>query len=142
MYTVCRGYGSTYVKDTRLYYLRLGSKGESMGLLIDFFLWCFFGGLTPLAKNKSRGSEVTPSPWLVRLVSLPSCLCAWLLWLQASSTLTLKMSIPVVDFSPYNLGVAVVLDEHIVDLAEQLKSSFTQVGFVYLENTGITQEEV
>ncbi|KAG7281873.1 hypothetical protein CRUP_031122 [Coryphaenoides rupestris] len=43
---------------------------------------------------------------------------------------------------PYNLGVALVLDEHIVDLAEQLKSIFTQVGFVYLENTGITQEEV
>ncbi|KAK0141897.1 2-oxoglutarate-dependent dioxygenase htyE [Merluccius polli] len=52
------------------------------------------------------------------------------------------MNIPVVDFSPYNLRENNVLDEHIVDLGRQLKSSFTEVGFVYLKNTGITQEEV
>ncbi|CAL8263155.1 unnamed protein product [Merluccius merluccius] len=52
------------------------------------------------------------------------------------------MNIPVVDFSPYNLRENNVSDEHIVDLGRQLKSSFTEVGFVYLKNTGITQEEV
>ncbi|XP_056455623.1 uncharacterized protein LOC130389719 [Gadus chalcogrammus] len=52
------------------------------------------------------------------------------------------MNIPVIDFSPCNLGENSVLDEHIVDLGRQLKSSFTEIGFVYLKNTGITQEEV
>ncbi|CAL8358294.1 unnamed protein product [Lota lota] len=52
------------------------------------------------------------------------------------------MNIPVIDFSPYNLGENSVLDEHLVDLGRQFKSSFTEIGFVYLKNTGITQEEV
>ena len=53
-----------------------------------------------------------------------------------------KMNIPVIDFSLYNLGENSVLDEHLVDLGRQLKSSFTEIGFVYLKNTGITPEEV
>ncbi|CAL8375032.1 unnamed protein product [Arctogadus glacialis] len=52
------------------------------------------------------------------------------------------MNIPVIDFSLYNLGENSVLDEHLVDLGRQLKSSFTEIGFVYLKNTGITPEEV
>ncbi|KAJ3581995.1 hypothetical protein NHX12_016005 [Muraenolepis orangiensis] len=51
-------------------------------------------------------------------------------------------NIPVVDFSPYNLGEKGFSDGHDVDLGRQLKSAFTEVGFVYLKNTGITQEEV
>ncbi|KAJ3597115.1 hypothetical protein NHX12_003515 [Muraenolepis orangiensis] len=48
-------------------------------------------------------------------------------------------NIPVVDF----LGEKGVSDGHdVVDLARQLKSAFTEVGFVYLKNTGITQEEL
>ncbi|XP_074490174.1 uncharacterized protein LOC141766903 [Sebastes fasciatus] len=52
------------------------------------------------------------------------------------------MSIPVVDFGAYSLSEEDVSDEHMHNLSKELESAFTQVGFVYLKNTGITQEEV
>ncbi|KAM8893215.1 uncharacterized protein AB9W97_012842 [Spinachia spinachia] len=45
------------------------------------------------------------------------------------------MSIPVVDFAACDQG-------QIRSLGEQLQSAFSRAGFVFLENTGITQEEV
>ncbi|XP_077373237.1 uncharacterized protein LOC144016241 [Festucalex cinctus] len=53
------------------------------------------------------------------------------------------MSIPVVDFSVASLGT--VEDISKVDLhllGKDLKVALTEVGFVFLKNTGITQEEV
>ncbi|XP_051238192.1 uncharacterized protein si:dkey-10o6.2 [Dicentrarchus labrax] len=52
------------------------------------------------------------------------------------------MSIPVVDFSAYSLSKEDVTDEQMRNLIKELKTAFTEVGFVFLENTGITQEEV
>ncbi|XP_008292466.1 UPF0676 protein C1494.01 [Stegastes partitus] len=52
------------------------------------------------------------------------------------------MSIPVVDFSAYRLSEKHVNDEQLQELGAELKTAFTQVGFVYLKNSGITQEEV
>ncbi|XP_037622422.1 UPF0676 protein C1494.01 [Sebastes umbrosus] len=52
------------------------------------------------------------------------------------------MSIPVVDFGAYSLSEEDVSDEQMHNLSKELESAFTQVGFVYLKNTGITQEEV
>lgn len=52
------------------------------------------------------------------------------------------MSIPVVDFGAYSLSEKDVSDEQMCKLSEELKAAFTEVGFVFLENTGITAEEV
>lgn len=52
------------------------------------------------------------------------------------------MSIPVVDFGAYSLSKEDVTDEQMRNLSKELKTAFTEVGFVFLENTGITQEEV
>ncbi|TMS05837.1 2-oxoglutarate-dependent dioxygenase gloF [Larimichthys crocea] len=52
------------------------------------------------------------------------------------------MSIPVVDFGAYSLSQKDVADEQMRNLSEELKTAFTEVGFVFLKNTGITQEEV
>lgn len=52
------------------------------------------------------------------------------------------MSIPVVDFGAYSLSKEDVTEEQMHKLSQELKTAFTQVGFVYLKNTGITEEEV
>ncbi|XP_076588396.1 uncharacterized protein LOC143321717 [Chaetodon auriga] len=53
------------------------------------------------------------------------------------------MSIPVVDFSAYSLSEEDQLtDEQMRKLSKELKTAFTEVGFVFLRNTGITPEEV
>ncbi|KAG8012335.1 hypothetical protein GBF38_020054 [Nibea albiflora] len=52
------------------------------------------------------------------------------------------MSIPVVDFGAYSLSEKDVADEQMRNLSKELKTAFTEVGFVFLKNTGITQEEV
>ncbi|KAM4733776.1 uncharacterized protein FYW61_007118 [Anableps anableps] len=52
------------------------------------------------------------------------------------------MSIPVVDFSVYNLSKKDATGEQLQTLSEELKRAFSQVGFVFLENSGISQEEV
>ncbi|XP_041651192.1 UPF0676 protein C1494.01-like isoform X2 [Cheilinus undulatus] len=53
-----------------------------------------------------------------------------------------KMSIPVVDFGPYNIDQKKVSDEHLENLSKELKTAFTEVGFVFLKNTGISQDEI
>lgn len=52
------------------------------------------------------------------------------------------MSIPVVDFSVYNLSKKDATDGELQALSEELKRGFLQVGFVFLENSGISPEEV
>ncbi|XP_041852679.1 2-oxoglutarate-Fe(II) type oxidoreductase ppzD [Melanotaenia boesemani] len=52
------------------------------------------------------------------------------------------MNIPVVDFSTYNLNETNISDEQLNYLGKELKNAFTEIGFVFLKNTGITQEEV
>ncbi|XP_040894879.1 UPF0676 protein C1494.01 [Toxotes jaculatrix] len=52
------------------------------------------------------------------------------------------MSIPVVDFGAYSLNERDVSDQLLHNLSKELKTAFTEVGFVFLKNTGITQEEV
>ncbi|XP_059191340.1 uncharacterized protein si:dkey-10o6.2 [Centropristis striata] len=52
------------------------------------------------------------------------------------------MSIPVVDFSAFSLSEQNVSDEQLQKLSRELKTAFTEVGFVFLKNTGIRQEEV
>ncbi|XP_029290703.1 UPF0676 protein C1494.01 [Cottoperca gobio] len=52
------------------------------------------------------------------------------------------MSIPVVDFGAYSLSEEDVTDEQMHNLSKELETAFTEVGFVFLKNTGITQEEV
>ncbi|XP_016092482.1 UPF0676 protein C1494.01-like isoform X2 [Sinocyclocheilus grahami] len=49
------------------------------------------------------------------------------------------MAIPVVDFNVYELGKT---DDRLEKLSEELRKAFTEVGFVYLKNTGINQDEV
>ncbi|KAJ7998395.1 hypothetical protein DPEC_G00222250 [Dallia pectoralis] len=53
-----------------------------------------------------------------------------------------NMLIPVVDFAAYKLGKHEVSGEQLESLSGELKAAFTEVGFVYLKNTGITQQEV
>ncbi|XP_010863374.1 2-oxoglutarate-dependent dioxygenase htyE [Esox lucius] len=52
------------------------------------------------------------------------------------------MLIPVVDFGAYKLGENEVSGEQLEILSWQIKKAFTEVGFVYLQHTGITQLEV
>ncbi|XP_019750318.1 UPF0676 protein C1494.01 [Hippocampus comes] len=52
------------------------------------------------------------------------------------------MSIPVVDFSVASLSVEDIFNAELHQLARELKVAFTDVGFVFLQNTGITQAEV
>ncbi|XP_030282228.1 2-oxoglutarate-dependent dioxygenase htyE [Sparus aurata] len=52
------------------------------------------------------------------------------------------MNIPVVDFGAYSLSEGDVTDEQMRHLSRELKAAFTEVGFVFLKSTGISQEEV
>ncbi|KAF3706203.1 1-aminocyclopropane-1-carboxylate oxidase [Channa argus] len=52
------------------------------------------------------------------------------------------MSIPVVDFSAYGLNEKAATDEQLRALSKELKKALTEVGFVFLKNTGIAEEEV
>ncbi|XP_016092480.1 UPF0676 protein C1494.01-like [Sinocyclocheilus grahami] len=52
------------------------------------------------------------------------------------------MEIPVTDFSVYELGKTNVSDDNLNKLSDELRRAFTEVGFVYLKNTGINQDEV
>ncbi|XP_067275124.1 uncharacterized protein [Pseudorasbora parva] len=53
-----------------------------------------------------------------------------------------SMEIPVLDFNVYELGKADVSAANLEKLSKELRRAFTEVGFVYLKNTGINQEEV
>lgn len=53
-----------------------------------------------------------------------------------------KMEIPIVDFNVFELGKTNVSADELDDLSKEVKRAFTDVGFVYLKNTGISQEEV
>ncbi|KAG7319813.1 hypothetical protein KOW79_016956 [Hemibagrus wyckioides] len=50
--------------------------------------------------------------------------------------------IPVVDFNVYKLGTSDVADKNLQELGKEIQKAFTEVGFVYLKNTGIDQKEV
>lgn len=52
------------------------------------------------------------------------------------------MNIPVVDFGSYGLSEEDVGEEQLLSLSNELKRAFTEVGFVFLKNTGITEDEV
>ncbi|XP_068169821.1 uncharacterized protein [Antennarius striatus] len=52
------------------------------------------------------------------------------------------MNIPVIDFGAYSLDEEEVPEEPMHDLRQQFKTALTEVGFVFLKNTGITQEEM
>ncbi|XP_028306271.1 2-oxoglutarate-dependent dioxygenase htyE [Gouania willdenowi] len=52
------------------------------------------------------------------------------------------MEIPVVDFGVFSLDEKNVSDEQLQQLSKELKKAFSEVGFVFLKNTGITEEEV
>ncbi|XP_068595685.1 uncharacterized protein [Brachionichthys hirsutus] len=52
------------------------------------------------------------------------------------------MSIPVIDFGAYSLNEKDISEEQTRNLSSKLKKAFTEIGFVFLKNTGITQEEV
>ncbi|KAF7654877.1 hypothetical protein LDENG_00063650 [Lucifuga dentata] len=52
------------------------------------------------------------------------------------------MGIPVVDFSAYSLNEKDISEEQLQILSKELKTALTEIGFVFLQNTGITQEEV
>ncbi|XP_043120520.1 UPF0676 protein C1494.01 [Puntigrus tetrazona] len=52
------------------------------------------------------------------------------------------MEIPVVDFSAYELEKTNASVDHLERLSVELRKAFTEVGFVYLKNTGINQKEV
>lgn len=46
------------------------------------------------------------------------------------------------DFGVYRLTEEAVTEEQLRRLSEELKTAFTEVGFVFLKNTGISAEEV
>uniref|UniRef100_A0A673HH08 Si:dkey-10o6.2 n=1 Tax=Sinocyclocheilus rhinocerous TaxID=307959 RepID=A0A673HH08_9TELE len=52
------------------------------------------------------------------------------------------MEIPVVDFSAYELEKTNVSVLNLEKLSDELRKAFTEVGFVYLKNSGINQDEV
>ncbi|XP_053342640.1 uncharacterized protein si:dkey-10o6.2 [Clarias gariepinus] len=50
--------------------------------------------------------------------------------------------IPVVDFDVYKLGISNVSDQDLQELCKDFYKAFTEIGFVYLKNTGIDPKEV
>ncbi|XP_016301346.1 UPF0676 protein C1494.01-like [Sinocyclocheilus anshuiensis] len=52
------------------------------------------------------------------------------------------MEIPVVDVSVYELEKTNVSVDNLEKISAELRRAFTEVGFVYLKNTGINQDEV
>uniref|UniRef100_A0A671Q2J2 Si:dkey-10o6.2 n=1 Tax=Sinocyclocheilus anshuiensis TaxID=1608454 RepID=A0A671Q2J2_9TELE len=52
------------------------------------------------------------------------------------------MEIPVVDFSAYELEKTNISVLNLEKLSDELRKAFTEVGFVYLKNSGINQDEV
>ncbi|XP_036419831.1 UPF0676 protein C1494.01 [Colossoma macropomum] len=64
-------------------------------------------------------------------------------WTLLSPVLSMD-TIPVIDFDAYRLGVTDddVPREQLQELRDEVRRAFTEVGFVYLKNTGIEQEEV
>ncbi|XP_019934776.2 uncharacterized protein [Paralichthys olivaceus] len=52
------------------------------------------------------------------------------------------MDIPIVDFGAYGLTEKCADNEQLHSMGKELKAAFTEVGFVFLKNTGITDEEV
>ncbi|XP_016092601.1 UPF0676 protein C1494.01-like [Sinocyclocheilus grahami] len=52
------------------------------------------------------------------------------------------MEIPVVDLSVYELEKTNVSVDNLEKISAELRRAFTEVGFVYLKNTGINQDEV
>lgn len=46
------------------------------------------------------------------------------------------------DFNVYELGKTNVSDDSLEKLSDELRKAFSEVGFVYLKNTGINQDEV
>uniref|UniRef100_A0A3Q2TLH6 Si:dkey-10o6.2 n=1 Tax=Fundulus heteroclitus TaxID=8078 RepID=A0A3Q2TLH6_FUNHE len=52
------------------------------------------------------------------------------------------MSIPVVDFGVYSLRKEDATDEQLRTLGGELKRAFSQVGFLFFQNSGISEEEV
>lgn len=52
------------------------------------------------------------------------------------------MEVPVVDFSAYEPEKTSLSLDNLEKLSEELRKAFTEVGFVYLKNTGINQDEV
>ncbi len=52
------------------------------------------------------------------------------------------MEVPVVDFSAYELENTILPLDNLEKLSDELRKAFTEVGFVYLRNTGIHQDEV
>ncbi|MCJ8745114.1 hypothetical protein PDJAM_G00126710 [Pangasius djambal] len=50
--------------------------------------------------------------------------------------------IPVVDFGVNKLGISDTTDENLQELCKEILKAFTDVGFVYLQNTGIDTKEV
>lgn len=51
------------------------------------------------------------------------------------------MIVPVVDFSACSLARCQIRTSE-PSLSAELRAAFTQVGFVFLKNTGVTQDEV
>uniref|UniRef100_A0A672J0G3 Si:dkey-10o6.2 n=1 Tax=Salarias fasciatus TaxID=181472 RepID=A0A672J0G3_SALFA len=52
------------------------------------------------------------------------------------------MEIPVVDFGAGSLNKKHVTDDELQKLGEELKTAFSEIGFVFLKNFGISEEEV
>lgn len=48
----------------------------------------------------------------------------------------------MLDFGACSLSEKDVSDEQLHNLSKEIKTAFTEIGFVFLTNTGITQEEV
>ncbi len=47
------------------------------------------------------------------------------------------MEVPVVDFSAYEPEKTILPLDNLEKLSDKLRKAFTEVGFVYLKNTGI-----
>ncbi|KAI4878391.1 hypothetical protein NFI96_018275, partial [Prochilodus magdalenae] len=60
----------------------------------------------------------------------------------AQTTMPNMDTIPIIDFDAYKLGVNEISKKKLQELCDEVKTAFTEVGFVYLKNTGIDQNDV
>lgn len=117
---------------------------------LTFQVICVIRISCPIGWRRSHDSRMKFTPTDKNFIlSLKPLRCSQWVLSSSSASLTsqkhlcvLEMSIPVVDFGALSLGEEDVTHEQLQELSTELKTAFTEVGFVFLENTGISQEEV
>ncbi|XP_042197507.1 2-oxoglutarate-dependent dioxygenase htyE [Callorhinchus milii] len=91
--------------------------------------------------DQKEAYDVTGSPNHVRSQSTGHCCTSYMCSLEIYHPWA-EMDITVVDFSSFGLGKAEPSAKELQRLGSEITRAFTDIGFVYLKNTGFQQQNV